>query len=164
MKTASLLRCAPQKIRAFLQLTLRDDVTYLDVKEALFSHERISKGFSEESILKELPTSGTSGHDGSGPTFMEIDRVYGKGGKGKQKGKGKKGGDGKGKGWWNNMWQLGGRGHGRGKGRGGSKGKGRGKGKSQGMKGGGKSNVAGKHKYSGGKKQIIIGVVNVQER
>ena len=39
LKTATLLRCAPQKIREFLQLTLRDDVTYLDMKEALLSHE-----------------------------------------------------------------------------------------------------------------------------
>ena len=54
LKTATLLRCAPQKIREFLQLTFRDDVTYLDMKEALLSHERITKGYSQESIINYL--------------------------------------------------------------------------------------------------------------
>ena len=151
LKTATLLRFAPQKIREYLHLTLCDDATYLDMKEALLSRERLTKGYSQESILKQLSTSGNSGHDGSEPTPMEVDRVIDKGGKGKHEGKGKKGGDGKGKGWWNNMWQFGGRGHGRGKGRGGSKSKGRGKGKSKGKKGGGKPNGKGKRKNSGGK-------------
>ena len=35
---------------------------------------------------------------------MEVDRVFNKGGKGKDKGK--QGSDGKGKEWWNNMWQF----------------------------------------------------------
>ena len=149
LKTATLLRCAPQKTREFLQLTLRDVVTYLDMKEALLSHERTAKGNSQESTLKQLSTSVVEILDMMEVgLLMEVDRVFDKGGKGKQKGKGKKGGDGKGKGWWNNMWQFGGRGHGRGKGRGGSKDKGRGKGKSKGKKGGGKSNGKGKRKNS----------------
>ena len=59
LKTATLLRCAPQKIREFLQLTLRDDVTYMDMKEALLSHERITKGYSQEAILKQLSSGAT---------------------------------------------------------------------------------------------------------
>ena len=148
LKTATLLRCAPQKIREFLQLTLRDDVTYMDMKEALLSHERITKGYSQETILKQLSAGANSGHDTSEATPMEIDRVYEKG-KGKEKGK--KGGDGKGKGWWNNMWQFpGGRGRGKGKGRGNFKGKSKGKGKKGGKKGG-KSKGKSKSKNTGGK-------------
>ena len=127
LKTATLLRCAPQKIREFLQLTLRDDVTYMDMKEALLSHERITKGYSQEAILKQLSAGANSGHDASEATPMEVDRVFEKG-KGEEKGK--KGGDGKGKGWWNNMWQFpSGRGRGKGKGCGNIKGKSKGKGK-----------------------------------
>ena len=147
LKTATLLRCAPQKIREFLQLTLRDDVTYMDMKEALLSHERITKGYSQEAILKQISSGANSGQDASEATPMEIDRVYEKG-KGKEKGK--KGGDGKGKGWWNNMWQFpGGRGRGKGKGRGNFKGKSKGKGK-KGKKGG-KSKGKSKNKHGGGK-------------
>ena len=91
MKTATLFRYAPQKIREFLQLTLRDDVTYLDMKEALLSHERIRKGYSQESILKQLSAGTSSGNDANEATPMEVDRVCDKGGKGKDKGK--KGGD-----------------------------------------------------------------------
>ena len=147
LKTATLLRCAPQKIREFLQLTLRDDVTYTDMKESLLSHERITKGYSQEAILKQLSAGANSGQETSEATPMEIDRVYEKG-KGKEKGK--KGGDGKGKGWWNNMWQFpGGRGRGKGKGRGNFKGKSKGKGK-KGKKGG-KAKGKSKNKHGGGK-------------
>ena len=147
LKTATLLRCAPQKIREFLQLTLRDDVTYMDMKEALLSHERITKGYSQEAILKQLSAGTHSGQETSDATPMEVDRVYEKG-KGKEKGK--KGGDGKGKGWWNNMWQFpGGRGRGKGKGRGNFKGKSKGKGK-KGKKGG-KVKGKSKNKHGGGK-------------
>eukprot|EP00434_Breviolum_minutum_P029143 symbB.v1.2.025779.t1/scaffold2336.1/size96545/4 len=86
LKTATLLRCAPQKIREFLQLTLRDDVTYMDMKEALLSHERITKGYSQEAILKQLSAGANSGHDTSDATPMEVDRVFEKG-KGKEQGK-----------------------------------------------------------------------------
>ena len=137
-----------RRFREFLQLTLRDDVTYLDMKEALLSHERITKGYSQESILKQLSAGKSSGNDAKEATPMEVDRVYHKGGKGKDKGK--KGEDGKGKGWWNNMWQFPG-GRGRGKGRGKSKGKGdKGKGKSKGKKGG-KSKHKGNSKSGKGK-------------
>eukprot|EP00434_Breviolum_minutum_P043737 symbB.v1.2.039002.t1/scaffold6288.1/size30759/2 len=147
LKTATLLRCAPQKIREFLQLTLRDDVTYMDMKEALLSHERITKGYSQEAILKQLSAGTHSGQETSDATPMEVDRVYEKG---KGKDKGKKGGDGKGKGWWNNMWQFpGGRGRGKGKGRGNFKGKSKGKGK-KGKKGG-KVKGKSKNKHGGGK-------------
>ena len=136
-----------KKIREFLQLTLRGDVTYLDMKEALLSHE-ITKGYSQKSILKQLSARTSSGNDANEATPMEVDRVYHK--EGKRKDKGKKGEDGKGKGWWNNMWQLPGR-RGRGKGCGKFKGKGdKGKGKSKGKKGG-KSKHNGNGKSDKGK-------------
>ena len=54
LKTATLIRCAPQKLREHLQLSLSDRSTYADVREALFADERTSKSFSQEQILKQL--------------------------------------------------------------------------------------------------------------
>ena len=74
-----------------MQLSLKEDSTYADIREAVLAHERVTKGFSTEQILKQVQTSGE--HDTSAP--MEVDRIF-KGGK-DNKGKDKKG-DGKGKG------------------------------------------------------------------
>ena len=121
----------------------------MDMKEALLAHERVTKGFSQETILKQITAGANSGHDASEATPMEVDRVFEKG---KGKDKGKKGGDGKDKGWWNNMWQFpGGRGRGKGKGRGNFKGKSKGKGKKGGGKKGGKFKGKSKNKHGGGK-------------
>ncbi len=97
----------------------------------------MSKAWSQESILRQIQADPI---DAGGPTPVEVDRVYDKGGKGKGK-NGDKGGKGKG-GWWNNAWSFG-RGHGKDGGRGkGYKGRGKGKkggkskGKSKGKKGG----------------------------
>lgn len=133
LMTASLLRCAPTKIRDHLQLSLREDSSYADVREAMLSYERVTRGYTQEQIMKTL----TSDHSTDVTVPMEVDRV-----KGDYKGKGDhgKGKDkGRGKGWWNNMWSFG---HGRDKGRGrgfkggGKKGKSKGKGKDKGHKGG----------------------------
>ena len=43
LKTAALIRCAPQKLREHLQLSLSARSTYADVREALVAYERTSK-------------------------------------------------------------------------------------------------------------------------
>ena len=132
LKAATILRCSPQRIREYLQLSLKEDSSYADIREAVLAHERVTKGFSSESILKQIQTP-TPEHDTSAP--MEVDRVFKGGGK-EQKGKGKKGEfKGKGRGAFGGMpW-----GFGRGKGKGKpQKGKSKGK-KGSGKKGGGKS-------------------------
>ena len=133
LMTATLLRCAPNKIRDHLQLSLREDSTYADVREAMLSYERVTRGYSQ-TLTADHSTDAVP---------MEVDRVKGdgKGGKGdSDKGKGK--GKGRGAGWWNNLWSFGrGRGKGRGRGskgfgkKGKSKGKSKGKGKDKGYKG-----------------------------
>eukprot|EP00434_Breviolum_minutum_P046163 symbB.v1.2.041594.t1/scaffold8386.1/size6561/1 len=132
LKAATILRCSPQRIREYLQLSLKEDSSYADIREAVLAHERVTKGFSSESILKQIQTPAPE-HDTSAP--MEVDRVFKGGGK-EQKGKGKKGEfKGKGRGAFGGMpW-----GFGRGKGKGKPhKGKSKGK-KGSGKKGGGKS-------------------------
>ena len=133
LKAATILRCSPQRIREYLQLSLKEDSSYADIREAVLAHERVTKGFSSESILKQIQTP--SGEpDTSMP--MEVDRIFKGGGK-DHKGKGKKGDfKGKGRGAFGGMpW-----GFGRGKGRGkSSKGKSKGKNKGAGKKGGGKT-------------------------
>ena len=121
LKAATLIRCAPSRLREHLQLSLSDVSTYADVREALLSYERVSKSFSQEQSYKQLQVEDSKTSDG--PTPMEVDRVM------KGKGKGKKGKS-KGSSWWNSSWSFGGRGRGAGgRGRKGGKGKGRGKGK-----------------------------------
>ena len=85
LKTATLIRCAPQKLREHLQLSLSDRSTYADVREALLAYERTSKSFSQEQILKQLEIQdpGRASTD-NGLAPMEVDRVQDKG-----KGKGK---------------------------------------------------------------------------
>ena len=131
LKAATILRCSPQRIREYLQLSLKEDSTYADIREAVLAHERVTKGFSTEQILKQVQTSGE--HDTSAP--MEVDRIC-KGGK-DHKGKGKKGdGKGKGRGAFSSGFPWGfGRGRGKGKQQ---KGKSKGK-KGAGKKGNGKS-------------------------
>ena len=136
LKAATILRCSPQRIKEYLQLSLKQDSTYADIREAVLAHERVTKGFSSEQILKQVQAPGDP--DTSSP--MEVDHIY-KGGK-EQKGKGKKGEHkGKGRGAFGNGFPWG---YGRGKGKGKQqKGKSKGK-KGNGKKGSGKSK--GKHK------------------
>ena len=132
LKAATILRCSPQRIREYLQLSLKEDSSYADIREAVLAHERVTKGFSSESILKQIQAPAPE-HDTS--ALMEVDRIFKGGGK-EQKGKGKKGEfKGKGRGAFGGMpW-----GFGRGKGKGKpQKGKSKGK-KGSGKKGGGKS-------------------------
>ena len=141
LKAATLIRCCGNKLREHLQLSITETSTYREIRDRITSYEKVSKAWSQESILRQIQADPS---DAGGPTPMEIDRVYDKGGKGKGK-KGDKGGKGKG-GWWNNAWSFGrgrgkdgGRGKGykgRGKGKKGGKSKGRSKGKKGGKKGG----------------------------
>ena len=138
LKTATLLRCAPTRIREHLQLSLREDSSYSDVREAILAYERVTKGYSTDAILKQLSQdAGISKQGDGGVQDMEVDLVTkGKDKGGKGKGKQHKG---KGKGWWNAGWSFG-RGRGRGKGF-----KGRGsKGKQKGKKGKSKGKSFGK--------------------
>ena len=45
LKTATLIRCAPAKVRDHIQLSLKEDSTYSDVREALLSFDRVTRGF-----------------------------------------------------------------------------------------------------------------------
>ena len=133
LKIAILMRCCNQRLREHLQLNLDDKSTYSMVKESIMNFERVSKAWSQESVLKSIQND-------DGPTPMEIDRVEDYKGKGKGKYKGKH------KSSWGVPWPYGrggGRGKGKSKGKGkkGGRGKGRGGGKSKGKgkKGGGKS-------------------------
>ena len=125
LKAVTILRCSPQRIREYLQLSLKEDSTYADIREAVLAYERVTKGFSAEQIVKQVQAPGDP--DTSAP--MEIDRIY-KGGK-EQKGKGTKGDSkGRGRGAFGSGFPWG---YGRGKGKGKQQ-----KGKSKGKTGGGK--------------------------
>ena len=146
LKSATLIRCCGNKLREHLQLSITESSTYKEIREKIMSYEKVSKAWSQETILRQIQAD--SQGDASGPTPMDVDRVE----KGKGKGKkGDKGGKGQKGGWWNNFWSFGkgkkGDKGGKSKGRGRGKGKnGKGKGKSKGKKGGknkgGKDRVA----------------------
>ena len=140
LKAATILRCSPARVREYLQLSLKEESTYSDIREALLAYERVTKGYTSEQLLKQVQT----GPD-SEATPMEIDRIYKGSGKDSGKGKSKKGGKDKGRGFDSFPWSFG-----RGKGKhGGGRGKGRGKGKNKGKKGGKKGK--GKQNKGGGK-------------
>ena len=144
LKSATLIRCCHAKVREYLQLTVTDSTTYGDIREAILSHDRASKVWSQETVLRSL-TQGPAEQRTDGPIPMEVDRIFMEKGKGKEKGK-FKGGKGKGKGGdWTSAW-----GFLRGKGRGrGFKGKGKDKGKQKGKKGKSKGKSKGKNKSKG---------------
>ena len=128
LKAATLIRCSESRLREHLQLTVKEDATYAQIREALLSHEQVSKTWSQETIMKSLTLRNDVATNPSGPAPMEIDRIEKKGkGKGKYKGKYKGG-----RSWWQNI-PFGSRGNPKGKGRGngrGGKAKGKNKGKS----------------------------------
>ena len=126
-----LVRCLPKHIQQHVQLQLKEDSTYNDVRSAVLGYENVTQNWSERKIFTELGVVQSYGTSGGGPAPMEIDVVTWKG-KGKFKGKGKnnekgkskgkgqwsggfgkgkghrgdqKGGNGKGKGDWNNHGQ-----------------------------------------------------------
>ena len=128
LKSATLIRCCHAKVREYLQLTVTDSTTYADIREAILSHDRASKVWSQETVMRSL-TQGQGEQRTDGPTPMEVDRIE-KGGKRKEKGKYK--GKSKGGEWPTACGYLRGKGRGRGfKGKGKDKGKGNSKGKSE---------------------------------
>ena len=137
LKTATLIRCAPGKVRDHIQLSLKEDSTYSDVREALLSFDRVTRGFSAESIMKQLTyESSADRRDDGGVRDMEVDRIEWKG-NWKGKGNYQKGGKSKDKGKngfpFANSWGAFARGRGAGKGKKGKdKSKGKGKNKSKG--------------------------------
>lgn len=142
LKAATILQCSPTRVREYLQLSLKEESTYSDIREALLAYERVTKGYTSEQLLKQVQTT-----PDSEATPMEVDRIT-KGGKDSGKKGGKKGGKDKGKGFDYFPWSFG-----RGKGKnGGGKSKGKGKGKNKGKKGGGKKGK-GKMNKGGGKNQ-----------
>ena len=143
LKSATLIRCAEASVRQHLQLTIKDSTTYQEIKDAILSHEKASKTWSQDSILKSVNINRpTDPLQSNGPMPMEVDRIEDKG---KSKGKGKF--KGKAKSWWS-AFPFGGKGPGRGKGRG--VGRGKGKSKQKGKKG-----QKGKSKTKNGKGKTL---------
>ena len=72
LKTATLIRCTPAKVRDHIQL--KDDNAYSDVREALLSFDRVTRGFSAESIIKQFTSETTSSdrRDDGGVRDMEV--------------------------------------------------------------------------------------------
>ena len=118
-----LVRCLPKHIQQHVQLQLKEDSAYNDVRNAVLGYENVTQNWSEKKIFTELGVVQSYGTSGGGPAPMEIDVVTWKG-KGKFKGKGKNNekGKSKGKGQWNG-------GFGKGKGHKGDQKGGNGKGK-----------------------------------
>ena len=79
LMTATLLRCAPTKIRDHSQLSLREDSSCADVREAMLSYERVTRRYSQPQIMEAL----TADHS-TDAVPMEVDRIKGdgRGGKG----------------------------------------------------------------------------------
>ena len=149
-----LVRCLPKHIQQHVQLQLKEDSTYNDVRNAVLGYQNVTQNWSEKKIFTELGVVQSYGTSGGGPAPMEIDVVTWKG-KGKFKGKGKNNekGKSKGKGQWNG-------GFGKGKGhkgdQKGSNGKGKGDwnnhGQGQGGSGGSQGNCDYCHKFGHKKK------------
>ena len=149
LKSATLLRCSEQRVREYLQLSVSETTSYKDIREALLAHEKVTKTWSQESVLKSVQEPATASsstakalYDPNGPAPMEVDRIE-KGwqkGKGKQKGKQK----GNGRGYWGSGQMFF---RGRGKGGKGSHQKGKGKSKGKGKKGKSKTKNGQKGKH-----------------
>ena len=146
LKSATLLRCTEQRVREFLQLSVTDPTSYSDIRETLLAHEKVTKTWSQEAVMKSIqPHSnavpgGGKPLDPNGPAPTDVDR----GERGFAKGKGEQEGKFRGKG--EGFWGVGAFGTPSGRGRGGNgyqkgrgkKGKGKSKGGSTGKKGKGK--------------------------
>ena len=53
LKSATLIRCCHAKVREYRQLTVTDSTTYADIREAILSHDRASKVWSQETVSYE---------------------------------------------------------------------------------------------------------------
>ena len=98
LKSALLLRSLSGVVRQRISASLPEDASYTTLREAILRYERTQfkwgthNLFGSDSVLLGSPSKISQDE----PVPMEVDRVKGKGGKGKSKGKGK--GDSKGKG------------------------------------------------------------------
>ena len=79
-----LVRCLPKHIQQHVQLQLKEDSTYSDVRNAVLGYENVTQNWSEKKIFTELGVVQSYGTSGGGPAPMEIDVVTWKG-KGKFK-------------------------------------------------------------------------------
>ena len=140
---STLIRVLPRNVQPHVQLTMREDSTFAEVREQVVAHERISCSWTRDKVLQGVGaaplgavTSYSSGDTGVAP--MEINLI-----KGKSKGKGKNSDKGKGKG--KPSFQKG-----KGKSKSNEKGKGKG--------GTGKGYV---DSFKGGQKSAYIGKVDM---
>lgn len=69
MKAAALLRCSPQRIPEYWQLSSKEDSSYADIREAIPAHERVTKGLSSEACLKQIQTL-SGEQDASAPSSV----------------------------------------------------------------------------------------------
>ena len=81
LKSATLLRCTEQRVREFLPLSVTDSTSYSDIRETLLAHEKVTKTWSQEALMKSVqfhsnavPGSGKP-VDPNGPAPMDVDRV-----------------------------------------------------------------------------------------
>ncbi|CAE7357043.1 RE1, partial [Symbiodinium sp. KB8] len=91
----TLMRVLPSQIRAHLQVQLKEDSTYNDLRSKVLAYEIVSSTWSSQRVSIELGLNTTSASSSQGHDPMEVDRIKGdlKGDKGKGKhGWGKPGG------------------------------------------------------------------------
>ena len=87
-----LVRCLPKHIQQHVQLQLKEDSTYNDVRSAVLGYENVTQNWSEKKIFTELgvvQTVQSYGTSGGGPAPMEIDVVTCRQEKGSSKAKGR---------------------------------------------------------------------------
>ena len=85
-----LVRCLPRHVQQHVQLQMKEESTYAEVRAAVLAYENVTQSWTDKRIFNELGVvqSYATGSGGSAP--MEIDAVQWKGKDGgKQKGKGK---------------------------------------------------------------------------
>ena len=70
-----LVRCLPKHIQQHVQLQLKEDSTYNDVRNAVLGYENVTQNWSEKKIFTELGVVQSYGTSGGGPAPMEIDVV-----------------------------------------------------------------------------------------
>ena len=74
-----LVRCLPKHIQQHVQLQLKEDSTYNDVRNAVLGYENVTQNWSEKKIFTELGVVQSYSSSGGGPAPMEIDVVTWKG-------------------------------------------------------------------------------------
>ncbi len=57
LKGATILRCSPARVREYLKLSLKEESTYSDIREALLAYERVTKGYTSEQLVKQVQST-----------------------------------------------------------------------------------------------------------